>query len=65
MSERDLQRIEVLTEVLAGRRTTASGGNSAGGKRTADATIADAIPQWWWRSHHPQGSGTRVELLRV
>jgi hypothetical protein len=24
MSERDLQRIEVLTEVLAGRRTTAS-----------------------------------------
>jgi hypothetical protein len=43
MSERNLKRIEVLTELLAYRRTTES--------VAADAAASGQIPGWWCCAH--------------
>ena len=61
MSERDVQRIEVLTEVLAGRRTVASAAIVLAITRAAGRPAADPVSGGRWRRPDPQGSGPVFE----
>ena len=56
MSERDVQRIEVLTEVLAGKRTVASAAIVAGDQRETSWPTADPVSGGRRRRSGPQGS---------
>ena len=47
MSGRELQRIEVLSEVLARPRTEISAAAIQGFEHEVDAPAADRVARWW------------------
>ena len=57
MSERDLQRIDVLAEVIAGRRTVVA----AAAVLALSVRQVHRLLQAYRRGDHPQGPGPSVE----
>ena len=61
MSERELQRIQVLSEVTNRRRTMASAAVVLALSTRQMRRLLKSLSPWWRRCHRPQGPWPAVE----